>query len=134
MAATKTCVIVDDSEIIREITTRIMEEIGIDAIEAATAPAALQICKERKPDAVLLDWDLPSFGALDVLRGVAEMPEDERPEIILAATENSHQQFTLAKAAGAKYHVLKPFDRFSLEGAFIDAGVLPGQDDQAVSQ
>ena len=52
---------------------------------------------------VLLDWDLPSMGALDFLRGVGNMPEEEKPAIILCATENDPQQFTLAKAAGAAH-------------------------------
>ena len=124
MTAKKTCLIVDDSEIIREIAARIVGKLGLEAPEAENAAYAVEYCGEHKVDVVLLDWDLPSMGALDFLRGVGNMPEEEKPAIILCATENDPQQFTLAKAAGAAHHVLKPFDKHSLEVALREAGIL----------
>ncbi|MGD9799894.1 MAG: response regulator [Parvularculaceae bacterium] len=126
----KTCLIVEDSSLIREIALRILTDLKIEAKEAESAALALEQCRASKPDAVLLDWDLPSFGALDFLRGISELPQEERPTIILCATENDPQQFTLAKAAGAAHYVLKPFDRETLSAKFseiglIDAGALP---------
>ena len=120
----KTCLIVEDSDIMREIAMRIFAELSIESKEAETAVAALEFCREQKPDFVLLDWDLPSLGALDFLRGAAELPQEKRPAILLCATENDPQQFTLAKAAGATNHILKPFDRQSIEAKLAEMGVL----------
>ena len=105
----KTCLIVEDSEIIREITARIVADLGLEPVEAANAAAALETAREKSPHVVFLDWDLPSMGALDFLRGAATL--GARPPIVLCATENDPQQFALAKAAGAAFHVLKPYDR-----------------------
>jgi two-component system chemotaxis response regulator CheY len=122
----KTCLIVEDSEIIREIAARILAEIPVEAKEAETAAAAIDLCREVKIDAVLLDWDLPTLGALDFLRGAAELPQEQRPVIILCATENDPQQFTLAKAAGAAHYLLKPFDRQSIEAKLAEIGMVEG--------
>ena len=122
----KTCLIVEDSEVIREIAMRILAEIPVEAKEAATAAAAIDLCREAKIDAVLLDWDLPTLGALDFLRGAAELPQEQRPVIILCATENDPQQFTLAKAAGAAHYLLKPFDRQSIEAKLAEIGMVDG--------
>lgn len=103
------CLVIDDSRAVREISERIVTAVGLDVQQAADASEAIAICTDWRADVVLLDWDLPSMGALDFLRGVGELSEADRPEIILFATENDPQQFTLAKAAGAKHHILKPF-------------------------
>jgi two-component system chemotaxis response regulator CheY len=122
----KTCLIVEDSNVIREIALRILTDLGIEAKECETAAEAVERCRDAKPDVVLLDWDLPSLGALDFLRGVAELAVEQRPTIILCATENDPQQFTLAKAAGAQHHILKPFDRLSIESKLAEIGVIDG--------
>lgn len=126
MSVKKTCLIVDDSEVIREIAVRIVTDLGVDASEAENAAAAINHCREHKPNAVLLDWDLPSMGALDFLRGAGELPPDQKPEIILCSTENDPQQFTLAKAAGAAHHILKPFDKTSIAQKLQEVGLLEG--------
>lgn len=120
----KTCLIVEDSNLIREIALRILTDLKIEAKESESPAAALEQCRAAKPDVVLLDWDLPSFGALDFLRGLTEFPKEERPTIVLCATENDPQQFTLAKAAGAGHYVLKPFDKKIIAAKFAEIGVI----------
>ncbi len=120
----KTCLIVEDSSIVREIAVRILRELCVEPREAETAERGIEFCKNKKPDAVLLDWDLPSMGALDFLRGVAALPQEARPPIVLVATENDHQQFTLARAAGAAHHILKPFDFETVARKLAELGVV----------
>lgn len=120
----KSCLVVEDSPIIREIACRLIREIGLEALDAENAGDAVEMCRDNNLDVVLLDWDLPSMGALDFLRGAANLDADKKPAIILCATENDIQQFTLARAAGAAHHVLKPFDRRSLEEIFAEIGLI----------
>lgn len=122
----KTCLIVEDSNVVREIALRILNDLSITVKEVETAAEGLVACEAEKPDVVLLDWDLPSLGALDFLRGVAGFEPEKRPLIVLCATENDPQQFTLAKAAGAAHYLLKPFDRQSIEAKLIEIGVVEG--------
>lgn len=119
----KKCLVVDDSEVVREISVRIVEALGLSAKQAPNAAEAVDCIREWQPEVVLLDWDLPSMGALDFLRGVGELPEADRPEIVLCATENDAQQFTLAKAAGAGHHILKPFTQDIIAVKFAELGL-----------
>lgn len=127
----KNVIVVEDSTLMREICVRILKELGVETREAATPVAAVEMCREKKPDAVLLDWDLPLLGALDFLRGVGAFEPADRPVIVLIATENDHQQFTLARAAGAAHHILKPFDVATLEAKLSEIGVLDGAKTEA---
>ena len=122
-----TCLVVEDSAVIRVIMSEMLRELGFEAVECSTAPEAVDCCLSKTPKLVLLDWDLPNFGALDFLRGVGTMAAEERPLIILCATENDHQQFSLAKAAGAAHHILKPFDKVLLAKMLVAIDLL-GED------
>lgn len=126
MSDKKTCLVVDDSNVIREIAVRIIDDLGLEALQAENAAGAIELCKTRKPGAVLLDWDLPNMGALDFLRGAAELDADGKPEIILCATENDPQQFALAKAAGANHHILKPYDKSVVASKLSEIGLVDG--------
>ncbi len=123
MTASKICLVVDDSELIREIAMRIVTDLGLEAEGVANAAQAAEFCKARMPAAVFLDWDLPSMGALDFLREAAKL-EGAKPVIILCATENDHQQFMLAKAAGAAHHILKPFDKGVIAAKLAEIGLI----------
>ena len=128
LGAMKTCLIVDDSEVMREIAARLAAEFGCETRETDTAGGAVAACALETPTIMLLDWDLPNFGALDVLKGVAAFEPAARPIIVLVAAENDHQQFALARAAGAAHRLLKPFDRQALAEVFAEAGVIDAAD------
>ena len=110
----RSCLVVEDSTVIRTIISEMLTEMGLVSVERQDAASAVEYCFNEHPAVVLLDWDLPNFGALDFLRGMGPMAAEHRPEILICATENDHQQFTLAKAAGASHHLLKPFDTVGL--------------------
>jgi two-component system chemotaxis response regulator CheY len=122
----KTCLILEDSELIREIASRILKELSVTPAEAESAAKGLDQCRASKIDAVMLDWDLPAMGALDFLRGAAELLPEQKPVIILCATENDPQQFTLAKAAGAAHYLLKPFDKGTVGAKLAEIGLIDG--------
>ena len=124
MSDNKTCLVVDDSDVIREIAVRIVADLGLDVEGVSNAAEAIENCQTKKPAAVFLDWDLPSMGALDFLRRTAALDEADKPTIILCATENDHQQFTLAKAAGAAHYILKPYDKSAIAAKLAEIGLI----------
>ncbi|WP_411819831.1 response regulator [Hyphococcus formosus] len=128
MSATKTCLVVDDSDVIREIAMRIITDLGLETKGVSNASEAMEYCRGEAPAAVFLDWDLPSMGALDFLRGAASFEGACKPEIILCATENDEQQFTLARAAGANHHILKPFDKFAIASKLAELGLIDAEE------
>ena len=55
----KTCLIVDDSRIIRKVARRIVEGLGYEVDEAADGAEALSYCTGVMPDMILVDWNMP---------------------------------------------------------------------------
>ena len=120
----KTCLIVDASNIVREVTRRMVSDLGLEPYEALSADEAVEKCRELTPDVVLLDWDLPVVGGLDFMREVIAFEPEKRPAIVLCTTENDEQQFALAKAAGAGYQLMKPFTKQTLIDVLAEVGVI----------
>ena len=55
----KTCLIVDDSSVIRKVARRILEGLEFKIEEAEDGEQALDVCRRGLPEAILLDWHMP---------------------------------------------------------------------------
>ena len=56
---TKTCLVVDDSKVVRMVALKILEELGFEVAEAEDGQVALDMSMESMPDVVLLDCNMP---------------------------------------------------------------------------
>ena len=67
----KSCLIVDDSKVIRMVARKILKELDFDTTEAVDGKEALDACTNDMPDAILLDWNMPVMNGIDFLRARA---------------------------------------------------------------
>ena len=51
----KSCLIVDDSRVVRKVAGRIIRDLQFEIAEAGDGADALTVCREKMPDAILLD-------------------------------------------------------------------------------
>ena len=61
----KSCLVVDDSKVIRMVARRILEGLDFEITEAVDGKEALETCAVAMPDAVLLDWHMPVMNGID---------------------------------------------------------------------
>lgn len=111
----KFCLIVDDSDVIRKVAAKIVEEMGHIPIEAATAEDALERCMSSMPDLILLDWHLPTMSAMNFLASLKKIKAEVVPEVLYCVSEADPIDLRSAFRAGIGDFVLKPFDRNTLE-------------------
>ena len=64
----KHCLVVDDSRVIRKVACRILETLQFATEEAEDGAAALDACRSRMPDVILLDWQMPHMTGIEFLR------------------------------------------------------------------
>jgi DNA-binding NarL/FixJ family response regulator len=101
--------IVDDSVKLQQRLSAIISEItGIRDIEyAEDVPGAIEAVKEKKPDVVVLDFQIPGGSGIDVLKAVQMV--NPRPVIIIF-TNYPYPEFRKScLAAGADYFLDKSF-------------------------
>lgn len=119
----KTCLVVDDSKVIRKVARHILETLDFDVREAGDGREALESCLADAPDVILLDWNMPVMSGMDFLRALHESPLPHRPKVIFCTTENGMAYIRAAIEAGADEYVMKPFDRDTLHSKLQIVGL-----------
>jgi two-component system chemotaxis response regulator CheY len=120
----KTCLVVDDSTVIRKIARRILEEMDFQIVEAEDGEKALEICKRGLPDAVLLDWNMPVMDGFEFLGNLRRLPGGDAPKVVFCTTENGIDHIARALNAGANEYIMKPFDKDIVAAKFQEVGLI----------
>ena len=119
----KHCLVVDDSRVIRAVARRILEELQYGVEEAEDGMQGLRACREKMPDLIFLDWNLPSMKGVEFIRSVRGQQDGAHPVILFCTTESDPAEIASAMAAGANIHVMKPFDGDVVRHKLADIGV-----------
>ena len=120
----KTCLVVDDSKVVRMVARKILEGLDFEISEAEDGQQALEACQRQMPDAVLLDWNMPVKSGIEFLHDLRAMADVEQPAVVFCTTENDMAHITEAIQAGADEYIMKPFDSEIIESKFAQVGLL----------
>jgi len=120
----KSCLIVDDSKVIRMVAKKILEELSFETREAADGKEALESCQKAFPDAVLLDWNMPVMSGIEFLRELRKLPGGDAPVVVFCTTENDMDHIQEAIEAGANEYIMKPFDSEIIQTKFSQVGLM----------
>jgi two-component system chemotaxis response regulator CheY len=124
MNALRTCLVVDDSRVVRRVARRILEAHGFKVVEAADGAEALDSCRRSMPEAVLLDWNMPVMNGLEFLKALRLEFGPDQPPVLFCTTENDISRIAEAIESGAQEFIMKPFDEDILVGKFEQVGLL----------
>jgi two-component system chemotaxis response regulator CheY len=119
----KNCLVVDDSRVIRTVARKILEELHYSVDEAEDGMTGLRAVREKMPDLIFLDWNLPSMKGLEFVKSVRGQQAGGHPVILFATTESDAGDIAAAMAAGANDYVMKPFDASAVRAKLADIGV-----------
>jgi two-component system chemotaxis response regulator CheY len=120
----KTCLVVDDSKVVRMVARKILEELGFDVVEAEDGQEALDKSMDSMPDVVLLDWNMPVMTGIEYLRALRVTEEGQRPIVIFCTPENDLSHIQEGIAAGANEYIMKPFDSDIIQSKFAQTGAI----------
>ncbi len=112
------CLVVDESDVTRKVVRVILTSLGYVIAEAKTGEAALAMCEDEMPDAILINWDLSDMSGFDFLIAFRHRFDGVKTHIVYATTENDPVDISRALRAGATEFLLLPFERADIEAKF----------------
>jgi len=133
--------VVDDSEINRDVALRILQAHGAQVSLATDGKDALAwiMLHQDEVDVVLMDVQMPVMDGIEATRQLRRMPQfDDLPIVALTAGVFKSQQ-DMARAAGMTQFVSKPFDvpatvaliQRIRRGTTLPQGLIPAAPDHA---
>lgn len=108
--------IADDDRQLREALSTRLIQAEFDVINASDARSAVELFDKRKPNAAILDVQMPDSDGLSVCEHIRECGSDI-PVFILTGSDASIIRNNLDKltaAAGGNHFITKPYDGKSL--------------------
>lgn len=104
----KKILIVDDTTFMREMLKSALDPEKYHIIgEAFDGEQGVAQYKEKSPDLVLLDINMPKKNGIDVLTEIMEF--DPKANIIMCSDQKYENMIVLAIKKGAKDFIIKPF-------------------------
>ena len=121
-ATAKTCLIVDDSRVIRKVSSKIALSLGYVPVEAENGEEALARCKKSMPDLVLTDWNMPEMDGIEFVRRLRSIPTPKEPVVVFCTSNGEAKDIHDGIAAGADDYIVKPFDEAALKAKLEKLG------------
>jgi two-component system chemotaxis response regulator CheY len=120
----KTCLVVDDSSVVRKIVGRVLENLGFEVTEAESGQEGLDMCQETMPDGILLDCTLPGMPSTEFIVSLRALANGDKPFVLYCSTENNSKEIARALASGADDYVLKPITRDAIKAKLAAPGLI----------
>jgi two-component system chemotaxis sensor kinase CheA len=107
--------VVDDALTIRELQRSLLQRAGYDARVAADGAEALRVLRDRRPDVVVTDVEMPVMDGVALTVAIRAMPGLERlPVIVLSGSEGEGDRRRALQAGADEFLAKSQFDESSL--------------------
>jgi CheY-like chemotaxis protein len=104
----KTVFLVDESAAFLQYLTLIIKRLGYDTISASRACDCLEGVREKVPDMVICEANLPDGGGVELCRQIKSDPETEHAHVVVVTTDGSNGTRQAAMEEGASEFLTKP--------------------------
>ena len=103
-------VVIDDNANDLQVTRRLLERRGYDAVPALSGDAGLQLALQLLPDAFIVDYRMPGMDGFEFTRRVKADPELQTIPVLMLTGSDSAQHVVEGLGAGADDFVTKGSD------------------------
>jgi two-component system NtrC family sensor kinase len=106
MMEEETILVVDDNKEIVSALTDVLKSKGYSVLSAYNGRTGLHLALERRPDLILLDWNLPQLSGYQVLQALRERGDDT--PVVLMTIHGSESVAVQAFRLGVRDYIRKP--------------------------
>ena len=103
--------VVDDAKLVRDMVKRTLRQMydHVDFAEAHDGTRAMALIKQKIPDIILSDWEMPQMGGDELLRWVREQPTTKETPFIMITSRGDRDHVVEALKSGVTDYISKPF-------------------------
>ena len=120
----KTCLLVDDSAVIRKVAARILTGQKLEVVECEDGAQAIVACERAIPDLAIVDSLMTELDGFEVVRAIRRLPDGGRAKIIVTVLESDVATIARVLHAGADTYLMKPFTAALLREKLEETGIL----------
>ncbi len=103
----KTILVIDDSAVDRKLYVKTLEK-RLNVLEASTGQMGIDLAKERRPDAILLDFELPDMRGPDVCQALKQNEATMNIPIIMLTAYDMPAKVIDSFDCGVDMYLSKP--------------------------
>ena len=102
--------VVDDSEVVRELIAVNLELEGLEVVRCADGQEALERVAEQRPDAITLDVMMPRLDGFSMVERLRADPLTADIPVVVVTGRASARDLARGKALGVEAYLTKPFE------------------------
>ncbi len=106
--------VVDDAPLNVKLLRTVLSAADYVVLEAGSGPEALQVMRSARPDAMLLDVNMPGMTGYEVCQAIRRDPEFKSLPVIMVTGRSLPEARVEGLEAGATEFLTKPFERREL--------------------
>jgi CheY-like chemotaxis protein len=105
-----TILVVEDTEMIRDLLVRRLQRQGFNVIAAADGAEGLSRVQAERPDIILMDMNLPVLDGWEATRRLKAEPQTQAIPVIALTASGLESELEKARAAGCNDYDIKPIE------------------------
>ena len=117
----KRILLIEDNAVNRRLAQFLLKSKGYEVWEAASAPEAFSALREKRPDLILMDIQLPEMDGLTATRHLKTDPATRDIPVLAVTSHAMKEDEARAFEAGCAGYVTKPIDKTVFLEAVVKA-------------
>jgi len=105
----KSLLIVDDANTIRQLLSMTLRNAGYDVVEACDGRDGLTKLNGNTVNMIFTDLNMPVMNGIEFIKAVKSQPQFKFIPMVMLTTESEEGKKREGQAAGAKAWIVKPF-------------------------
>lgn len=103
--------VADDAAFVRDMIKRALRNLvqGVELLEAPDGARAKALIKQKQPDLILSDWEMPELSGEELLKWTRENPDSAKTPFVMITSRGDKEHVVAAVQAGVNDYISKPF-------------------------
>ena len=110
----KSVLVVEDNELNMRLFCDLLDAFGYEAFKCGDGDRAIEIAREKKPDLIIMDIQLPVVSGLDITRWLKDDPELAHIPVLAVTAFAMRADEQKVREAGCEGYLSKPIQITSL--------------------